>query len=142
MGFLERVPPQNLEAERSVLGGILLENQAMTNVMEILQDEDFYRDAHRKIYQAMVDLLPPDDRHTEAALMEATEHLTAALDGEIQAKLWPRDDSERAFAFGPLSFGAERLVAQHADVAAAHRAALGRLRQYLRGDSNVSIDDE
>ncbi len=61
MGFLERVPPQNLEAERSVLGGILLENQAMPNVTEILLDEDFYRDAHRKIYRAMTDLFERND---------------------------------------------------------------------------------
>lgn len=61
MGFLERVPPQNLEAERSVLGGILLENQAMPNVMEILQEEDFYRDAHRKIFQSMLDLAEKND---------------------------------------------------------------------------------
>ena len=72
MGFLERVPPQNLEAERSVLGGILLENQAMPNVMEILQEEDFYRDAHRKIYQAMVDL---SERREPVDLITLTEEV-------------------------------------------------------------------
>ena len=56
MGFLERVPPQNLEAERSVLGGILLDNQAAQKVAELLLPADFYRDAHRKIFQVMVDL--------------------------------------------------------------------------------------
>jgi replicative DNA helicase len=72
MGFLERVPPQNLEAERSVLGGILLENQAMVNVMEILQDEDFYRDSHRKIYRAMVDL---SERRDPVDLITLTEEV-------------------------------------------------------------------
>jgi replicative DNA helicase len=72
MGFLERVPPQNLEAERSVLGGILLENQAMPNVMEILREEDFYRDAHRKIYQAMVDL---SERNHPVDLITLTEEV-------------------------------------------------------------------
>jgi replicative DNA helicase len=72
MGFLERVPPQNLEAERSVLGGILLENQAMPNVMEILQEEDFYRDAHRKIFQAMADL---SERHNPVDLITLTEEV-------------------------------------------------------------------
>ncbi|MEW6440809.1 MAG: replicative DNA helicase [bacterium] len=54
--FLERVPPQNLEAEASVLGGILLENQAVLKVAEVVQPEDFYREAHRKIFRAMVEL--------------------------------------------------------------------------------------
>jgi replicative DNA helicase len=72
MGFLERVPPQNLEAERSVLGGILLENRAMPNVVEILREEDFYRDAHRKIYQAMVDL---SERNHPVDLITLTEEV-------------------------------------------------------------------
>jgi len=72
MGFLERVPPQNLEAERSVLGGVLLENQAMPNVMEILQEEDFYRGAHRKIYQAMIDL---SERRDPVDLITLTEEV-------------------------------------------------------------------
>ncbi len=72
MGFLERVPPQNLEAERSVLGGILLENQAMPNVVEILQDEDFYREAHRKIFRAMLDL---SERNDPVDLITLTEEV-------------------------------------------------------------------
>ncbi len=56
MGFLERVPPQNLEAEKSVLGGILLKNNAIQEVMQILHEDDFYQEAHRKIFQAMIGL--------------------------------------------------------------------------------------
>ena len=52
-----KLPPQNLEAEQSVLGGILIENEAINRVMEILIPEDFYRDAHRKIFDALIDLL-------------------------------------------------------------------------------------
>ena len=48
-----RVPPQNLDAERSVLGGVLLDNAALNDVLELLKPEDFYRDAHRKIFEAM-----------------------------------------------------------------------------------------
>ncbi len=51
-----RLPPQNLEAEQSVLGAILLENAAMANVMEVLTEEHFYRTGHRKIYVAMLEL--------------------------------------------------------------------------------------
>jgi replicative DNA helicase len=51
-----RLPPQNLEAEQSVLGAILLDNDSMAKSMEILTEEDFYRTAHRKIYRAMLEL--------------------------------------------------------------------------------------
>ncbi len=47
-----KLPPQNIEAEQSVLGGILIENEAINKVMEILTPDDFYREAHRKIYDA------------------------------------------------------------------------------------------
>jgi replicative DNA helicase len=48
-----RLPPQNLDAERSVLGGVLLDNAALNDVLELLKPEDFYRDAHRKVFEAM-----------------------------------------------------------------------------------------
>ena len=48
-----RVPPQNLDAERSVLGGVLLDNNALNDILEVLKPEDFYRDAHRKVFEAM-----------------------------------------------------------------------------------------
>lgn len=51
-----RLPPQNLEAEQSVLGAILLDNAGINKAMELLTLDDFYRTAHRKIYQAMLDL--------------------------------------------------------------------------------------
>jgi replicative DNA helicase len=54
--ILKRVPPQNLEAEQSVLGAILLENEAINQAIEILTADDFYREAHRQIYIAMVEL--------------------------------------------------------------------------------------
>jgi len=52
----ERVPPQNIEAEQSVLGSMMLEKEAVNTAVELLQPEDFYRDAHRRIFQAMLDL--------------------------------------------------------------------------------------
>jgi replicative DNA helicase len=51
-----KLPPQNLEAEQSVLGAILLDNAAMPKAMELLVEEDFYRTAHKKVYRAMLDL--------------------------------------------------------------------------------------
>ncbi len=52
----DRVPPQSIEAEQSVLGAILLDNDALFTAVEMLVADDFYRDSHKKIYQAMTDL--------------------------------------------------------------------------------------
>jgi replicative DNA helicase len=54
--ILKRVPPQNIEAEQSVLGAILLDNEAINQAIEILTAEDFYRESHREIFRAMVAL--------------------------------------------------------------------------------------
>ncbi len=56
MDTVSKLPPQHLEAERSVLGGMLLQNDAIHRVVEILRAEDFYRDSHRQIYQAIIEL--------------------------------------------------------------------------------------
>jgi len=56
-----KLPPQHIEAEQSVLGGILIENYAVNKVMEILKPDDFYRDSHRKIYKALIDLSERDE---------------------------------------------------------------------------------
>ncbi len=53
---LRRVPPQNIEAEQSVLGAILLENEAINHALEILGPEEFYRETHREIFRAMMEL--------------------------------------------------------------------------------------
>ncbi len=67
-----KIPPQNIEAEQSVLGGILIENEAINRVMEILTPDDFYRDNHRKIYTALVDL---SERDEPADLITITNEL-------------------------------------------------------------------
>jgi replicative DNA helicase len=51
-----RVPPQSIEAEESVLGGILLDNTAIDRVVEVLGVNDWYRELHRKIFRAMMEL--------------------------------------------------------------------------------------
>ena len=52
----ERLPPQNIEAEQSVLGSILIDRDAIVRVAGFLRAEDFYRESHRAIYQASIDL--------------------------------------------------------------------------------------
>jgi replicative DNA helicase len=55
-GLLERVPPQNGDAEQAALGAMLLEREAIVRAEEMLAPEDFYRDAHRWIYRGVLDL--------------------------------------------------------------------------------------
>jgi len=55
-GAPDRLPPQNLEAERSVLGSLLRDNFVLHDVAPRLRVEDFYTDAHRRIYEAILDL--------------------------------------------------------------------------------------
>ena len=54
--ILKRVPPQNVDAEQSVLGAILLDNDSINQAIEILTAEDYYRESHREIFRAMVAL--------------------------------------------------------------------------------------
>jgi replicative DNA helicase len=51
-----KVPPQSLEAERAVLGAILLEPNLLPRAVELLIPEEFYKEAHRKIFAAMIQL--------------------------------------------------------------------------------------
>jgi len=50
------LPPQNIEAEQSVLGALMLDKEGVIKVADILNPEDFYRGVHTNIYQAMIDL--------------------------------------------------------------------------------------
>jgi replicative DNA helicase len=52
--LLERIPPQNIDAEQSVLGAVLIDREAIYRVMKTLRPEDFYREGHRHIYEAML----------------------------------------------------------------------------------------
>ena len=75
-----RLPPQNLEGEMSVLGGVLLENEALNKALEILRPEDFYRESHRKIFNALLDL---SDKGEPADLVTLTATLKEK--GELDA---------------------------------------------------------
>jgi replicative DNA helicase len=72
-----RVPPQNLDAEASVLGAILVENEAISRALEILKPEDFYRQAHEKISRAMIEL---SERREPIDLITLTDSLTTRGD--------------------------------------------------------------
>ncbi len=53
---LDKLPPQNIEAEQSILGAILIDNDALPRALEIIDIDDFYKQSHRKIFNAMVEL--------------------------------------------------------------------------------------
>jgi replicative DNA helicase len=52
----EKIPPQNLEAEVAVLGSVLIEEEAIAQAVEFLLPDNFYKDAHKKIFQCMIKL--------------------------------------------------------------------------------------
>jgi replicative DNA helicase len=58
---LHRLPPQNLEAEQCVLGSILLQPGTLVKTLESLSPDDFYRDAHKAIYSAMLALFEKNE---------------------------------------------------------------------------------
>lgn len=57
------LPPQNLEAEQAVLGTILLQDKSLVKIIELLEPDDFYRDAHKAIFQAMLKLFDHREPH-------------------------------------------------------------------------------
>jgi replicative DNA helicase len=73
MSGLDRLPPQNIEAEQSVLGAVLLENYAIAIVIENLTPNDFYKDAHKKIFIAMLELY---EKNEPIDLITLTEQLS------------------------------------------------------------------
>jgi replicative DNA helicase len=80
-GAGERVLPHNADAERTVLGAILVDNQAFNSAAEVLSRDDFYRDAHRRIFEGMASLAEksePIDLVTLKNELTRTQSLDAA----------------------------------------------------------------
>lgn len=74
-----RVPPNSIEAEQSVLGGLLLDNEAWDRIGDLISDSDFYRDEHRRIYRQIRRLL---EQGKPADVVTVAEALDAAGEGE------------------------------------------------------------
>jgi replicative DNA helicase len=78
--MIDRLPPQSIEAEQSVLGAVLIDRDTMIEVADFLKPEDFYRQAHGRIYAAMLDLSErrePIDIVTVSEALERTGDLEA-----------------------------------------------------------------
>lgn len=69
---LGKIPPQALELEEAVLGALLLEKEALTNVIDILKPDTFYKDSHKEIYASIVDLF---NNSEPVDLLTVTNHL-------------------------------------------------------------------
>lgn len=59
--YLGKVPPHSLEAEQSVLGAMLLDKDAIIKATELITSEDFYKEAHKEIFESMIDLYTKDE---------------------------------------------------------------------------------
>jgi replicative DNA helicase len=53
---IEKVPPQNIEAEQSLLGCLLIDKDAIIKIADTLSEDDFYKDSHRIIFATMKEL--------------------------------------------------------------------------------------
>lgn len=78
--ILEKLPPQNLEAETSLLGGLLLDKDAIIKIADIVRENDFYKDSHRIIFESMkelygrhepIDIVSLSNRLLEKDMLEA-----------------------------------------------------------------------
>ncbi|MFN8392656.1 MAG: replicative DNA helicase [Bdellovibrionota bacterium] len=67
-----RVPPHSLDSEQSVLGAVLLDNEALHPILEVLRPEDFYRRSHQLIFEAMIAL---SDKHEPTDIVTLAEQL-------------------------------------------------------------------
>ncbi|MBI3768635.1 MAG: replicative DNA helicase [Deltaproteobacteria bacterium] len=120
---LRKLPPQNLEAEEFVLGGILLDNDACNRAVEIgLRPEDFYRESHRKIFAAMLELA---ERGTPVDAVTLAESLRQ------QAQLQ---------AVGGASFIAELTDRVPSAANVAHHARIVKEKSILRGLISTTTD--
>lgn len=73
-----RVPPHSIEAEQSVLGGLLLDNAAFDKIADIVGEADFYRDEHKRIYRQIRKLL---ERNKPVDVVTVAESLDQAGEG-------------------------------------------------------------
>ncbi|KKQ27301.1 MAG: Replicative DNA helicase [Candidatus Magasanikbacteria bacterium GW2011_GWC2_37_14] len=74
---IEKIPPQNLEAEMSLLGSILIDKDAMYKIADIVETEDFYKNAHATIYEAIIELYTKNEPIDVLTLGNRLEELKA-----------------------------------------------------------------
>ena len=80
-GLRDKIPPNNLEAEKATLGAILMNSSALQTVIKILSPDDFYKNANKKIYQAMLNL--DQDKSSNVDILTVIQELKKL--GELDA---------------------------------------------------------
>ena len=80
-GLRDKIPPNNLEAEKATLGAVLMNSDALFTVSKILSPEDFYKNANKKIFQAMLNL----DQHSSSNVDILTVIQELKRLGELEA---------------------------------------------------------
>jgi replicative DNA helicase len=78
--MIDRLPPQSIEAEQSVLGAVLIDRDAMIEIADFLKPDDFYRQAHARIYAVMLDL---SERREPIDIVTVSESLERS--GDLEA---------------------------------------------------------
>jgi replicative DNA helicase len=87
----DRLPPQSREAEKGVIGSVLRDNESLHDVGQIIRPENFYFDAHQKIFQAIVDLYQegkPVDLVILFELLKARKQIEDVGGAAYLAELW------------------------------------------------------
>jgi replicative DNA helicase len=107
----DRVLPHNAEAERTVLGAVLVDNAAFNSAAEVLSRDDFYREGHRRVFEAMatlaersqpIDLVTLKEELTRTSALEAVggaAYLASLVDGLpriVNVEQWSRIIKEKA----------------------------------------------
>src|SRR5512135_2557005 len=69
---LSKLPPQNIEAEQSVLGAVLIDNNALIAALELIGEDDFYKESHRRIFSSMAELF---DKNEPIDIITLTDQL-------------------------------------------------------------------
>lgn len=118
----DRVPPHSLEAEVSVLGAALLSRAAATEIVELLNPEDFYRSAHRIVFESIQDLMNKSDPVDPVTLLDhlvatdrldqvggavAVQGLAAAVPTAANASYYARIVSDKALMRKVIEAGTE-----------------------------------
>ena len=109
-----RIPPHSIEAEQSVLGGLLLDNAAFDKIADLVGENDFYRDEHKRIYRQIRKLLEqskPVDVITVAESLDLAGRAAKRAGWHILANWPPIPRRRRISGVMPRSCGNARFFA-------------------------------
>ena len=83
--MIERIPPHNEEAERSVLGATMLNKEVLFDILEEVREDDFYNESHKEIFRAILGAVPQKQRGRYAHRLRRIKKQTIAGHGRRQS---------------------------------------------------------